>query len=157
MQIILELRHLRTLLALRDKGIPLPKCAVVLSPFSDVRATARSITGNNRSDAMLSKQMLEVGRNVYARTPEDETNPYASPALGDYTGLPPLLITVCEEECLRDDAYAVADRARVCGVQVSFISRPDLLHVWPIFVPVLPEAREDLRKIIRFIRQPGGR
>lgn len=148
---------LGTLLALRDQGRPLPKCAVVLSPFADVRARTPSIAANDRSDAMLSRKMLEQGRNLYAPTAADENNPWASPALGDYAGLPPLLITVCEQECLRDDAYAVADRARIAGVPVSMISRPDLLHVWPIFVPVLPEAREDLQKIIRFIRSPGSR
>ncbi|MGB4343283.1 MAG: alpha/beta hydrolase fold domain-containing protein, partial [Moraxellaceae bacterium] len=66
-------------------------------------------------------------------------------------GLPPLFITVCEEEIFRDDAYRVADAARAAGVQVSLLARKDLLHVWPIFVPILPEAREDLQKVVRFI------
>lgn len=143
---------LGTLLALRDAGRPMPRCAVVLSPFSDVRSTNPSITTNDETDWMLGKAMMEMGRGVYARTPHDALNPYASPALGDYTGLPPLFITVCEEECLRDDAYAVKAKAEEANVPVTLFSRQDTLHVWPIFVPVMPEAREDIKKIINFIR-----
>ncbi len=146
---------LGTLLALRDAGRPLPKCAVVLSPFADVRSIAPSISQNDRSDWMLGKAMLEMGDGIYARSPKDALHPHASPALGDYTGLPPLFITVCEEECLRDDAYAVEARAKAAGVPVTLFSRQDVLHVWPIFVPVMPEAREDLKRIANFIRAAG--
>lgn len=146
---------LGTLLALRDQGRPMPRCAVLISPFADVRAIAPSIRGNDASDFMLGASMLEVGRNVYAQTPRDAEHPWASPALGDYSGLPPLFITVCEHECLRDDAYAVEARARAAGVPVTLLSRPDLFHVWPIFAPMLPEARQDLPRIANFIRGAG--
>lgn len=143
---------LGTLLALRDQGEALPKCAVVLSPVSDARFIAPSIRGNDRSDWMLGAQMLEVGRPLYAQTAADALHPYASPALGDFRGLPPLFITVCEQECLRDDAYAVKRQADAAGVPATLLSRPDLLHVWPIFAPVMPEARADLARIANFIR-----
>lgn len=146
---------LGTLLALRDKGRPLPKCAVVLSPVSDVRFINPSIRSNDASDWMLGTTMLETGRPLYAQSPADAVNPYASPALGDFSGLPPLFITVCEQECLRDDAYAVLKAAQRAGVPATLLSRPDVLHVWPIFVPIMPEAREDLSRIVNFIRGSG--
>ncbi len=146
---------LGTLLALRDAGTPLPKCAVLLSPVSDVRFINPSIRSNDASDWMLSAAMLEVGRPLYAQTPADAVNPYASPALGDFSGLPPLFITVCEQECLRDDAYAVQAAAQRAGVATTLLSRPDVLHVWPIFVPLMPEARADLGRIANFIRGAG--
>lgn len=148
---------LGTLLALRDKGRPLPRCAVLISPYADLHVTSASIRGNDATDFMLGANMLEVGRNVYAQTPLDAAHPYASPALGDYTGLPPLFITVCDHECLRDDAYAVEARALAAGVPVTLLSRPDLMHVWPIFAPLLPEAREDLVRMANFIRGAGRR
>lgn len=141
---------LALLLALRDRGRPLPKCAVVYSPYADLTMASPSRRHNDGKDDMLSYRMLEVGMSVYVQD-EDYENPYASPVYGDYTGLPPLFITVCEQEIFRDDAYRVAEAARAAGVQVSLLARHDLLHVWPIFVPVLPEAREDLEKVIRFI------
>lgn len=141
---------LALLLALRDRQLPLPKCAVVYSPYADVTMAQPSRRYNDGKDDMLSYRMLEVGMDVYVQNGDHE-NPYASPVNGDYTGLPPLFITVCEQEIFRDDAYRVADAARAAGVPVSLLARNDLLHVWPIFVPILPEAREDLEKVARFI------
>lgn len=146
---------LGTLLCLRDNNRPLPRCAIVISPFADVHATNPSIRGNDATDFMLGAAMLEVGRNVYAPTPLAAAHPYASPALGDFKGLPPLFITVCDHECLRDDAYAVEAKARAAGVPVTLLSRPDLFHVWPIFAPFLPEAREELPRMANFIRGAG--
>ena len=146
---------LGTLLYLRDQDRPMPRCAVVYSPFADVRSISPSVAGNDASDWMLSRAMLEMGRGLYAASPQDDVNPYASPALGDYTGLPPLFVTVCEHECLRDDAYAVQAKALAAGVPVTLLSRPGLMHVWPIFVPLLPEAREDLQRVVNFIRGAG--
>lgn len=141
---------LALLLALRDRKRPLPKCAVVYSPYADLTMASPSRRYNDGKDDMLSYRMLEVGMDVYVQDGDHE-NPYASPVYGDYTGLPPLFITVCEQEIFRDDAYRVAEAARAAGVQVSLLARNDLLHVWPIFVPILPEAREDLEKVVRFI------
>lgn len=145
---------LGTLLALRDAGRPMPKCAVVLSPYADLTLEAASRRLNDRSDAMLSLRMMEVGQRAYVQD-ENYRHPYASPVFGDFSGLPRLMITVCEEEILRDDAYRVAENARAAGIEVAMLSRPDTLHVWPIFVPLMPEAREDLPKIARFIQSSG--
>ncbi len=145
---------LGTLLALRDAGRPMPKCAVVLSPYADLTLSPASRRLNDQSDAMLSYRMMEVGQCAYVQD-EDYEHPYASPVFGDFSGLPRLMITVCEEEILRDDAYRVAEKARAAGIEVAMLSRPDTLHVWPIFVPLMPEAREDLPKIARFIQSSG--
>lgn len=144
---------LALLLKLRDEGKPLPACAVVFSPFADMTATARSHSYNNGSDAMLSEHMLSVAEDLYVRNAEDLRHPYASPVYGDFNGLPPLMVTVSENECLRDDAHKVVARAKKAGVPVTLLSRPDLLHVWPIFWPVLPEAREDLAQVAGFLRR----
>jgi monoterpene epsilon-lactone hydrolase len=144
---------LALLLKLRDENKPLPAAAVVFSPFADMTATAKSHAGNDATDAMLSEHMLAVAENIYVREAENLRHPYASPVYGDFTGLPPLLVTVSESECLRDDAHEVVACAKKAGVPVSFISRPDLVHVWPIFWPLLPEAREDVKKVVAFVRR----
>jgi len=144
---------LGTLLALRDKGMPLPKCGVVYSPYADVTQSMDSRTYNDKKDDMFTRAMFTAGLELYATTDADRRSPYASPAFADYHGIPPLFITVSEDECLRDDAHMVAERARLAGVDVEFISRRGLVHVWPIFYPMMPEARLDVRKTIRFIQQ----
>ncbi len=141
---------LALLLALRDAGVALPKCAVVFSPLSDLRFVNESIVKNSPRDDMLSERMLTLGAGLYPGQHSVE-NPLISPALGEYSRFCPLLVSVCEAECLRDDAYAVVAQAKRAGVPVELISRPDLLHVWPIFTPLLAEAREDFELIARFI------
>jgi monoterpene epsilon-lactone hydrolase len=143
---------LATLLAIRDLGLPRPRCGVAISPWTDLTCKNASIDANDSTDAMLSARMLRMAALVYLNG-ADATTPYASPRFGDYTGLPPLLLTACEHECLRDDSLVVADKARQAGVRVELIVRPDLLHVWPIFVPTMPEAQQDLAHLANFIAQ----
>ncbi len=137
---------LSALLAIRDSGLPLPKCGVAYSPFADLTAPEDgSRRSNERSCSMFTSTMWTVGADLYGRTDADRRNPHASPVFGEYSGLPPLLITVDEGECLRDDAYRVAERARAANVHVTLLCREGLLHVWPIFYPLIPEARQDVK------------
>jgi epsilon-lactone hydrolase len=146
---------LALLLALRDAAEPLPKCAVVFSPLADLRFVNKSIQSNSASDDMLSEEMIRLGGTLYSGA-HSVDDPLISPALGEYSGICPLLVSVCETECLRDDAYAVVAQAKRAGVHVEMISRPDLLHVWPIFTPLLSEAREDCELVARFITRHGN-
>lgn len=144
---------LATLLRLRDEGKPLPGCAIAMSPYADMTATAASIAGNDKTDAILGHAMIQAGKGLYVPDAAREREPWASPVFGDFSGLPPLLVTVEEGECLRDDAYAVLERAKEAGVHGTVISRRGLMHVWPIFWPLLPEAREDVAKMVAFVRK----
>lgn len=143
---------LSTLLGLRDKGLPLPGRAFVFSPASDAHGRGTSLDANDNVDCMLSASMIRTAADVYV-SPEQRDNPLASPCLGDYHGMPPLLITVDQDECLYSDAEAVRDKALAAGVKVEWIARQGLFHVWPIMVPWLPEARRELRELVAFIRQ----
>lgn len=142
---------LALLLAIRDRNLPRPRCAVTFSPAADGHCRGPSVDANNASDCMLSASLVRTVSDIYM-SPTDRDNPYASPSLGDYTGLPPLLITVSTEECLYSDAEAVRAKAEAVGVPVTWIARDGLFHVWPIILPWLPEAREDVRKVVQFIR-----
>lgn len=143
---------LATLLRARDLSLPMPACALAISPGADARGELMSRQANNDSDAMLSRCMIDVATQVYLAG-ADPTLPYASPCLGDYRGLPPLMLTVSADECLRDDAHAVAQRARDAGVPVQLLERRDLPHVWPVFTFLLPEARRDFSIIVSGLRR----
>lgn len=147
-----------TLLRARDHGLPMPACAVALSPGADATGELMSREANNDSDPMLSRVMIDGAIALYLQG-ADPKDPDVSPCRGEFHGLPPLMLTVSEEECLRDDAYAVAERARQAGVPVNLLSRPDMPHVWPIFSLLLPEARQDSRRLVRFMKShlPAGK
>lgn len=140
-----------TLQCARAQGLPLPRCAVLISPGADVSGTAASWTENDRSDAMLSRQIIELVGQAYLQG-HDAADPRASPIRGDFTGLPPMLVSMSHEECLRDDAYAIAAKVKAAGGDIELLMRPDTPHAWPIFYPMVAEARSDLRRITDFIR-----
>lgn len=141
------------LIALRDRGLPLPGAAFLLSPWTDLAGTGASLSSNERSDPMLSGRMVHQLARLYhgEASPSD---PLVSPLYGDLIGLPPLLIYVSNSEILRDDAVRLYERARRHRVEAELRIENDLPHVWPIFVAFgLPEARRAVAEIAEFIRQ----
>jgi acetyl esterase/lipase len=82
----------------------------------------------------------------------DPRNPLASPLYADLTGLPPLLIHVGADECLRDDSTRLAEKARVAGVPVELKIWPVVPHVWQLAPHLVPEARQSLRESTAFLR-----
>jgi monoterpene epsilon-lactone hydrolase len=145
---------LALLLALSDADAALPKCAVVLSPLADLRFVNKSARGKLPQGRHAVRAHADARcRPLPGTRPVDD--PLISPALGEYSVFCPLLVTVCEAECLRDDAYAVVAQAKRAGVPVELISCPGLRHVWPIFTPLIREAREDFELIARFIARQG--
>jgi monoterpene epsilon-lactone hydrolase len=151
---------LATLLRLRDmlnadgpgSGPRMPACAVAISPGADMVGDSPSRQANAATDAMLTPGMIEMATALYLAG-HDPRDPYVSPVYGDYSGLPPLMLTVSESEALRDDAYRVAHRARQAGVSVSLHTRWNMPHVWPVFHSMLPEARQDVAEIAAFMRR----
>lgn len=124
---------------------------LLISPSSDMRCLSPSIQRNDDSDSMLSAHLLSHAAQIYlaGHDPADER---ASPLLGAMEGLPPLVITASESECLLDDALRVRDAIKEVGGTVYMITRPGMPHIWPTMNIGLPEAKEDVEKIIHFLK-----
>jgi len=130
---------LATLLALRDRGRPLPAAGIALSPCTDFTLASESLRTVN--DPIISASTMPVFRDHYLGK-ADPGNPLASPAFGDYRGIPPLLIQVGEHEMLRDDSVRVAKKARSDGIPVKLEVWPGMFHVFQSHEPLLPEGQE---------------
>jgi epsilon-lactone hydrolase len=83
----------------------------------------------------------------------DPRNPYASPLYGNPAGLPPTLIHVGSDEILHDDAARMAESLRAAGCRVEIEVWPRMPHVWHLFAPVLPEAKQAIERIGTFANQ----
>ncbi|MGI5271129.1 alpha/beta hydrolase [Nonomuraea sp. CA-218870] len=144
---------LATLLALRDRGLPLPSAAVCLSPWADLTDFPR--TANRWQDPMLPAGRV---RWLARRWTDglDPCDPLVSPVLGDFTGLPPLMIVTGSTEVLRDEARRVAEQARQGGVPVTYEEWPRMPHVFPLLADVLPEARLAFRHMGVFLSAVAG-
>jgi len=142
---------LALLVALRDSGDALPAGVVLMSPWTDLAATGRSLIDNDESDALFFGTWVGgVARHYLGDTPA--TNPRASPVYADLTGMPPMLVQVSGSEVLLDDSRRVTENARRSGVVVTERIWPGLPHVWQFFAPILPEGRAALREAAAFVR-----
>lgn len=143
---------LSTLLGIKDRGLPMPGCAYMLSPLLDVNDQAPSRWKNAMSDTALpapqhralNPRPLYLGEN-------DPTDPMVSPINGDFTGLPPLYIQVSDSEMLLDDSLRLARRGHTYDVEVTVDLWHKVPHVWQAF-GFLPESGEALEKAARFLR-----
>lgn len=142
---------LAVLLALRDRGLPLPQAGIPLSPFADLTLTGESIRSQADLDPIMHPKCLPDFVSLYVDEGQVR-DPLASPAFGDLTGLPPLLIQVGEFEVIRDDSVMVAEKARACGVDVTLEVWEGMFHVFQSHDPLLPEAREAIDRIGAIVR-----
>ena len=83
----------------------------------------------------------------------DPRAPLASPIYGDLSGLPPLLLQVGERETLLDDSTRLAERAKEAGVDVTLEVWDEMIHVWQIFAPMLPEGQQAIDRIGEWVRE----
>jgi epsilon-lactone hydrolase len=142
---------LATLLALRDRGLALPKGGIAVSPFADMTLAGESIRSEGGLDPIMSPHCLPDFVALYLGD-ADARDPLVSPAFGDYTGIPPLLFQVGEHEVIRDDSVQAADKARAGGVEVTLEIWPGMFHVFQSHEPLLPEAKEAVDHIGEFVR-----
>lgn len=146
---------LATLLALRDRQIPLPAAAVAMSPWTDLTNSGESWETNAKVDTLCWREAQIVFSKYYAAD-NDPSQPWISPLFGDLHGLPPLLIFVGADELLRDDSTRFADKARSAGVDVTLHVGKGMFHCYPACAPMFPEATQALAEICAFLNAHVG-
>jgi epsilon-lactone hydrolase len=140
-----------TLVNLRDKKLGLPACAVALSPWVDLEGLGNSITTRAAQDPMVQKDGLLWMARMYLNG-KDPRTPLAAPLHADLKDLPPVLVQVGSAETLLDDAIRIAEKMHAAGVDARLSIWPNMLHVFPLFAPVLSEGRDGCIEISNFIR-----
>jgi monoterpene epsilon-lactone hydrolase len=139
------------LLALRRADLPFPAAAVCLSPVADLSTQRLPSNRNSDKDVVLNPAAMRFFHEPYLAG-QDPHDLLISPVYGDLKGLPPLLIQVGADEILLEDAERLASKAAETGVQVTLRVYLGMWHVWQLFSPYLPEARQAVEEIGQFIR-----
>jgi monoterpene epsilon-lactone hydrolase len=140
-----------TLVNLRDKKLGLPACAVAISPWVDLEGAGNSMTTRSAQDPMVQKDGLLWMAKMYLNG-KDPKSPLAAPLHADLKGLPPTLVQVGTAETLLDDAIRIAEKMHAAGVDARLAIWPNMLHVFPLFAPILSEGRDGCIEIGTFIR-----
>src|SRR5438093_4381420 len=140
-----------TLLALRDRGRPLPAAGVCISPWVDLTCSGASYASKAAVDPIVTRDSVTLLAKAYVGA-GDPKAPLISPLFADLRGLPPLLVHVGSDEVLLDDALGLAERARRAGVDVKVEEWPAMIHVWHWFQPMLADAERATAVIGEFVR-----
>ena len=141
---------LSLLVRLRMEHLPMPGCAVFLSPWVDLECRGKSMKENRDHDPMLNRDLLLKTVGVY--TDKDPSDPLISPLNADFTGFPPMLVHAGENEVLLDDAVRLAEKARHYGIKTEIETYGGMFHVFQYFARYLDKASESIQKIGTFIQ-----
>lgn len=139
---------LALMMALRDRGGPLPRAAMLFSPFTDVSLSGASVAANARADAMFGGRGGMPVFDLYCNGLAP-TDPRVSPLFGDWHGLPPMYVQVGSTERLLDDSLRMAEPARAAGVDLRIEVWNAMPHVFPLFD--FAEARAARARAGRFL------
>jgi acetyl esterase/lipase len=137
-----------TLVWLKNKGIPLPAGGICFSPSTDMAQTGESRNKNSSTDVVLA----DLGYYWWIEAYLAGANPFdpkVSPLYADLKDLPPILLQVSSSEMLFDDSRRFYERAKETGIDITFQSFDDTVHVFQSWN--LPESKDAINKVAQFV------
>jgi len=145
---------LAVLLAARDRGLPMPAGAVLMSPLTDLTDPHEGTrVANAVRDPVLSEKRGIEMRAMYAGGDQEMlVHPWVSPIYGEFEGLPPLFFQAGSTEILLDDSRRCVERARAAGVAAELEVWTEMPHGWQ-GLPFIPESKRAIEHCADFVRQ----
>ncbi|WP_162932931.1 alpha/beta hydrolase [Roseovarius sp. EL26] len=141
---------LSLMLRAQSKGLPLPRCTGLLSPWCDLSNSGDSLTANDGRDPTLTAQDVRSAAQHYA-SGQNLEDPAISPINGDFNaGFPPCIITSGTRDLLLSQAVCLAQTLRGHAVHVDLQVWEGLWHVFE-WDNRVPEARRSLHNIAAFL------
>jgi epsilon-lactone hydrolase len=133
---------------LRDGKEPLPGCAWLVSPWTDLTMSGTTLASKDAVDPIIHRGYLgELAAGM------DRKDPRVSVLYADLQGLPPTLIQVGSDETLLDDAARFAAAAGAAAVPVTLQIWPHMIHAWHLWNAHLEPGRRALASAGEFIRR----
>jgi len=145
-----------TLINARDRDLPLPAAALLMSPYVDLTLTGTTIETKAGVDPLLSRELLQPRVTDYA-SGQDPALGLISPLFADLAGLPPLIIQAGTHEVLLDDATRLARQAAAADVEVTLDITPGVPHVFQAYHAILDDADAALDRAGRFLSAHLGK
>ena len=135
----------------RDAGAGAPAGIVSLSGWLDLDTLGYGPSGPGGPDPFISEGFLRDRSGDYVGPEGDVRDPRASPARGDLSGLPPILLQVGETDVTRLDADRAAGTARSAGTDARLDVVPGGVHgVQGLVALGVPEAVVAWNNVTRF-------
>ncbi|MCR5272860.1 MAG: alpha/beta hydrolase [Lachnospiraceae bacterium] len=137
-------------LELKKQNRMLPRALILMSPWTDMTATAETYESLVDVDPMITPDYVKAVRGAYVGEIDSESDykkDIYSPLFADLTGLPQTYIQVGECEILLDDSRKLAERLREAEVPVKLDIYKGGWHVF---------QQMPMRKSIKAIMDVGG-
>ncbi|MCV6615040.1 MAG: alpha/beta hydrolase [Cellvibrionaceae bacterium] len=143
---------LSLVLALQQQGLRLPDATAAISPATSLDFQSETIQANKAIDPIINADLLPLVVQAYLQG-QDPSEPLVSPAKGNLSQLPPIMLQTGEREVLLGDSLIFAEAAKAQGSEVKLSLWPDMPHVFQGFAPFLPEAEQALAEIASFLAE----
>lgn len=112
----------------RDRKGPNITAQVLIYPATNLEFSTESHQTFAKGFGLDREQLIWF-RDHYVRNDEDRYNEYASPLVAeDLSGLPPAIVITAENDVLRDEGMAYAERLKKFGVQVEYVCELGMIH-----------------------------
>jgi len=140
------------LVKLRDNGVPLPTCSVLMSPWTDLSGDScmqnPKLWDSEHTDFNSNNLVIRFARAYLgSANPKD---PLLSPHYANLSGLPPMLLMAGGDELLLPDIERFYQRCLEHDVKVTFDVAEHMPHVYQI-LHQHKEVEPSLDKIQKFI------
>jgi monoterpene epsilon-lactone hydrolase len=128
-----------TMVSARDRGLPMPAAAYVMSPYVDLTLAGETMRTKRQVDPLFTRELLQARVTDYTAG-QDAALELISPIFADLSGLPPLIIQAGSHELLLDDAVRLAQRAASADVEITLEVTPGVPHVFQAYHAILDEG-----------------
>jgi len=128
-----------TLVNARDRGLPLPAAAFVMSPYVDLTLAGTTMETKREVDPLFTRELIQARVTDYTAG-QDAALGLISPIFADLSGLPPLIIQAGSHELLLDDAVRLARQAAAADVEVTLDITPGVPHVFQAYHAILDRS-----------------
>lgn len=140
----------------RDAGKRLPAATVLNYGGYDMGFVKDSVVRFGGGAYLLTTHMMAWFTMNYVRTPDDLTDPLASPLRADKRGLPPAIMVITDCDVLYDDNIAMAEALRSAGVSVEARIYPGTVHSFLEAMSISQVSRRAIRETAAWLANRIG-
>ncbi|MGE7758578.1 alpha/beta hydrolase [Peribacillus sp. NPDC097895] len=138
----------------KDRNGPAITGQILIYPVTALSYDTKSYFEFQNGFGLDRDLMIWFGNN-YLNNDEETSNKYVAPLLADdVSKLPPALVITAENDVLRDEGMAYAERLKEAGVKVETICEQGLIHGYFTNMAVFPERiKGSISRIAQFLRE----
>jgi len=142
---------LALMLRAKAEGVKLPGAIAPGTPWADLTEVGDSYKANEWLDNVLVSYSGYLGHaaKLYAAG-HDMRDPQLSPIYGDFTGLPPAILTTGTRDLFLSNTVRTHRKLRRAGVEADLNVYEGLSHAQYLFDPAAPETKEVFGDIAAF-------